>query len=291
VTESDGAQDPECHPKNLLQCQLDRDWTPAGHPSLTYANTVVNVSSCSQHAREAWLTIQPVTPHPMRRLSSGVHSNVHTQKDDQAGPGERDRHRGPKPHPCVVESHRGKEVALRPMQVIIPGGHADIYFLLALRAHPVRRLCDEGLQPGSRLHVARNLKSLAKDAKDAVTRITLQPTLPNMSTPCPITRKGTPLAYPQPSLGATADPLSMLLRTRRSPVPRVMIIPRCHCQKWSGSCNFIDYVAQPCLDHGRIIRSRLPDISSILYATISTDSSIHRILLSFVAVGTVPIGH
>jgi hypothetical protein len=166
-----------------------------------------------------------------------------------------------------------------------------IYFLLALRAHPVRRLCDEGLQPGSRLHVARNLKSLAKDAKDAVTRITLQPTLPNMSTPCPITRKGTPLAYPQPSLGATADPLSMLLRTRLSPVPRVMIIPRCHCQKWSGSCNFIDCVAQPCLDHGRIIRSRLPDTSPMLYATISTDSSIHRILLSFVAVGTVPIGH
>ena len=95
VTETDGHQDPECHPKNLLQCQLDRHWTPAGHPSLTYGNTVVHVSSGSQHGREAWLTIQPITPRPMRQLSFGAHSEVHMQKDSQAGPDERDRHRGP----------------------------------------------------------------------------------------------------------------------------------------------------------------------------------------------------
>lgn len=95
VTETDCHQDPEWHSENLLQCQLDPDWTPTGHPSLTYVNTVVHVSSCSQHAREGWLTIQPITPRPMQQLSSDVHSDVHKQKDSQAGPDKRDRHRGP----------------------------------------------------------------------------------------------------------------------------------------------------------------------------------------------------
>lgn len=56
---------------------------------------------------------------------------------------------------------------------------------------------DEDITDRSRLHLACSPMSLAKDAKDVVTCVALQPALPDMSTWCLIGRKGTLFTYRQ----------------------------------------------------------------------------------------------
>jgi hypothetical protein len=89
--------------------------------------------------------------------------------------------------------------------------------------------------------------------------------------------------------------MSTLLRTLRSiaPCDDRLIVPLSSPMRdgsiWYGT---IDCGAQqPYLDRKRVPRSRSPDTFPMSSATVGTKPFIYRILRSFVAMGTIPIGH